>query len=62
MRRIHVGIGQNQNPDFLACLDVGEYRALFIEQVGSDRYRQDGADLGTALLHGLFFDQAHDRK
>ena len=31
MGRIHVRIGQDKDLDLLACLNVGEYRALFVE-------------------------------
>ena len=59
---VHVRAWQDDHADALATLDVGQDGALLVKQVGSDRHRQDGADLSAALLHGLFFDQAHDRQ
>ncbi len=60
--RVHLGTRQQHHPHALATFDVGQHGALLVEQVGGHRHRQDGADLGAALLHGLLLDQAHDRE
>ena len=62
VRGVHIGAWQQHHLDALAALDLGQHATLLVEQVGGHRHRQDGADLGAALLHGLLFDQAHDRQ
>ena len=60
MGRVHVRAGKQDDPNALTRLDIRQHAALFVQQIRGHRDRQDGANLGAALFHGLFFDQAHD--
>src|SRR5690606_13150707 len=60
MGGFHIGVGQHQDPQLVAALDVGDFGALFVEQVGGHFHRGDGADFGARLLLGLVFHQAQD--
>src|SRR5690554_5114803 len=54
MRRFHGGVGNDQQTGAALLFDGGQRTALLVQQIGSDRQRDDSADFGALLLVGLF--------